>query len=552
MVVSPNDRLRRAYSSLPTRMSVISSRRTTAASTFSRGNPRLQVALVCRRMRGSALAKAIIRAKFSAPRRCRQSCGYRPLPARVTRGLQVAIGPRADPDIRPSRRDHDRPDPVEGLTIADHIARRVAVAEAPTFAVSCVARSGVRGVAKPACTRGRFAVIGRVGHGRDGRGARLVAAWLLLRHIAAISRRRRREWPIRARLLGTGPVAIPALGDGRDGTSLYVATARWPSSSWETQGHGRSHPRASHETVRRRLRPGGRHHRGPRSDDPRDHRTIGRQDDTRPVDDRRARPDRARSASWARIRCSSSGRPASASVTCLRPSRCTRTSRLARTWTSSHRRAAVAAPPAHPPGAGDRRPLVGPGPPRGQAVRRHAAALELASALVHDPAIMFLDEPTAGIDPLLRATVWQELTRLRDEGRTVLVTTQYVGEAEQCDAVLLISDGRVIAAGTPRSCGGPPSAATSSRWRRPPHSTRGPFERWMASCESSNMARPRSERRSQMRRRHPRDRRCDHGGRRRRLVRGGGAALLRRDLRDPGRAGPVQQPKTEDDAEQAA
>jgi ABC-2 type transport system ATP-binding protein len=75
--------------------------------------------------------------------------------------------------------------------------------------------------------------------------------------------------------------------------------------------------------------------------------------------------------------------------------------------------------------------------------------LELASALVHDPEILFLDEPTAGIDPLLRATVWQELTRLREDGRTILVTTQYVGEAEQCDAVLLISDGRVIAAGTP-------------------------------------------------------------------------------------------------------
>jgi ABC-2 type transport system ATP-binding protein len=75
--------------------------------------------------------------------------------------------------------------------------------------------------------------------------------------------------------------------------------------------------------------------------------------------------------------------------------------------------------------------------------------LELATALVHDPAVLFLDEPTAGIDPLLRAKVWQELTRLRDEGRTVLVTTQYVGEAEGCDAVLLISDGRVIAAGTP-------------------------------------------------------------------------------------------------------
>jgi ABC-2 type transport system ATP-binding protein len=75
--------------------------------------------------------------------------------------------------------------------------------------------------------------------------------------------------------------------------------------------------------------------------------------------------------------------------------------------------------------------------------------LELATALVHDPAILFLDEPTAGIDPLLRATIWTELTRLRDEGRTLLVTTQYVGEAEQCDSVLLIADGRVIATGTP-------------------------------------------------------------------------------------------------------
>jgi ABC-2 type transport system ATP-binding protein len=75
--------------------------------------------------------------------------------------------------------------------------------------------------------------------------------------------------------------------------------------------------------------------------------------------------------------------------------------------------------------------------------------LELASALVHDPTIAFLDEPTAGIDPLLRATIWRELGRLRDEGRTLLVTTQYVNEAEACDAVLLISDGRVVAVGTP-------------------------------------------------------------------------------------------------------
>ena len=75
--------------------------------------------------------------------------------------------------------------------------------------------------------------------------------------------------------------------------------------------------------------------------------------------------------------------------------------------------------------------------------------LELASALVHDPDLLFLDEPTAGIDPILRATVWAELHRLRDGGRTLLVTTQYVNEAEECDTVALISGGRLIALAHP-------------------------------------------------------------------------------------------------------
>ncbi len=75
--------------------------------------------------------------------------------------------------------------------------------------------------------------------------------------------------------------------------------------------------------------------------------------------------------------------------------------------------------------------------------------LELASALVHDPTLLFLDEPTAGIDPLLRATIWDELHRLRDAGRTLLVTTQYVNEAESCDRVALISDGHMIALAEP-------------------------------------------------------------------------------------------------------
>jgi ABC-2 type transport system ATP-binding protein len=75
--------------------------------------------------------------------------------------------------------------------------------------------------------------------------------------------------------------------------------------------------------------------------------------------------------------------------------------------------------------------------------------LELAGALVHEPILLFLDEPTAGIDPILRATVWEEIHRLRDAGRTILVTTQYVGDAEECDKVALIAHGRLIAFAPP-------------------------------------------------------------------------------------------------------
>jgi ABC-2 type transport system ATP-binding protein len=75
--------------------------------------------------------------------------------------------------------------------------------------------------------------------------------------------------------------------------------------------------------------------------------------------------------------------------------------------------------------------------------------LELACALVHDPEVLFVDEPTAGIDPLLRQSIWDELRRLRDEGRTLVVTTQYVSEAEYCDRVALIVDGELVALDAP-------------------------------------------------------------------------------------------------------
>jgi ABC-2 type transport system ATP-binding protein len=77
--------------------------------------------------------------------------------------------------------------------------------------------------------------------------------------------------------------------------------------------------------------------------------------------------------------------------------------------------------------------------------------LELACALVHEPDVYFVDEPTAGIDPMLRQSIWDELRELRDEGRTLLVTTQYVAEAEYCDRVALIVDGELVAIDEPEA-----------------------------------------------------------------------------------------------------
>jgi ABC-2 type transport system ATP-binding protein len=75
--------------------------------------------------------------------------------------------------------------------------------------------------------------------------------------------------------------------------------------------------------------------------------------------------------------------------------------------------------------------------------------LELACALVHAPDVLFVDEPTAGIDPLLRQSIWDELRDLRNDGRTLVVTTQYVAEAEYCDRVALIVDGELVALDEP-------------------------------------------------------------------------------------------------------
>jgi ABC-2 type transport system ATP-binding protein len=75
--------------------------------------------------------------------------------------------------------------------------------------------------------------------------------------------------------------------------------------------------------------------------------------------------------------------------------------------------------------------------------------LSLAATLVHDPELLFLDEPTAGIDPILRRKFWDYFKELQNEGHTLFVTTQYVGEAAYCDLVGVMYDGKLLMVETP-------------------------------------------------------------------------------------------------------
>ena len=76
--------------------------------------------------------------------------------------------------------------------------------------------------------------------------------------------------------------------------------------------------------------------------------------------------------------------------------------------------------------------------------------LMLAGALLHEPELLIADEPTAGIDPILRAKIWDNFRELKKQGKTLLVTTQYVGEASYCDLVAVMRRGRLVVMDTPR------------------------------------------------------------------------------------------------------
>jgi len=76
--------------------------------------------------------------------------------------------------------------------------------------------------------------------------------------------------------------------------------------------------------------------------------------------------------------------------------------------------------------------------------------LDMALGVIHEPSVVFLDEPTTGLDPQSRARVWEEVRRLRDGGMTVFLTTHYLDEAEAlCDRVAIIDHGEIVAEGTP-------------------------------------------------------------------------------------------------------
>jgi ABC-2 type transport system ATP-binding protein len=78
--------------------------------------------------------------------------------------------------------------------------------------------------------------------------------------------------------------------------------------------------------------------------------------------------------------------------------------------------------------------------------------LDLASALVHEPKVLFLDEPTTGLDPVSRKAIWEEVSALNAEGTTVFLTTQYLEEADQlANRVGIINGGKIVAEGTPAS-----------------------------------------------------------------------------------------------------
>jgi ABC-2 type transport system ATP-binding protein len=85
----------------------------------------------------------------------------------------------------------------------------------------------------------------------------------------------------------------------------------------------------------------------------------------------------------------------------------------------------------------------------------------MAAALLHEPEILFLDEPTSGADPLARRAFWRRITTLAEQGVTIIVTTHFMQEAEYCDRIAIMDAGQVLAQGSPAAVRGEAGTANA-------------------------------------------------------------------------------------------
>jgi ABC-2 type transport system ATP-binding protein len=130
----------------------------------------------------------------------------------------------------------------------------------------------------------------------------------------------------------------------------------------------------------------------------------------------------------------------------------------------------------HPRDAGEVIELVGLGEKRAARVKTLSGGqlrrLDLALGIVGDPDLLFLDEPTTGFDPSARRHAWELVDSLRDLGKTILLTTHYMDEAQNlADRVAIIAAGRIVAQGSPESLGGRDVAAAVISFRLPDGAT---------------------------------------------------------------------------------
>ena len=94
--------------------------------------------------------------------------------------------------------------------------------------------------------------------------------------------------------------------------------------------------------------------------------------------------------------------------------------------------------------------------------------LALGTATIHSPELLFLDEPTSGVDPVARRQFWDLLYELANRGVTLFVTTHYMEEASHCNQLAFIYRGRLVPGAARRRSGGGPAGNRSSRWPLPP------------------------------------------------------------------------------------